>query len=85
MKKSQTQQILDALLKGEILTPMDILQRFGSMRASARIQDIQDLGHNVVNLEKSGRFARYKLLPAQAPVMPPAFEPRAPQPQTLFQ
>jgi hypothetical protein len=71
--KSQSDQILEALKAGEVLTPLDALDRFGCFRLGARIKDLKGLGHHIVNLEKTGHYARYKLIPPQVPVMPPAF------------
>ena len=62
---SQTSEILSALKQGEVLTPLDILQRFGSFRASARIMEIRQMGYDVQNLEKSGTHAKYKLIQKQ--------------------
>ena len=57
-----------------MLTPLDALDHFGCFRLGARIKDLRALGHHIVNLEKSGHFARYKTDSPQVPVMPPAFE-----------
>ena len=39
---SQTAQIKAALLRGEKLTPMDALRRFGCFRLGARIWDLRN-------------------------------------------
>lgn len=72
--KSQLENILQALKDGEILTPLDALDRFGCFRLGARIKDLRQLGHHIVNLEKSGHFARYKLIPPEKIILPPAFQ-----------
>lgn len=41
MKKSQDQRILDYLLSGGKLTPIDALRKFGCFRLSARIYKIR--------------------------------------------
>ncbi len=45
MTDSQNKQILNALNEGAKLTPLDMLQRFGCFRASARIYDLRRQGH----------------------------------------
>lgn len=60
----QNKQILTSLKKGESLTPLDMLYRFGCFRASARIYDLKRQGHNIKTklVEKSGRrVAEYSL------------------------
>ena len=43
---SQTARIKAALLRGETLTPMDALRRFGCFRLGARIWDLRN-GHGM--------------------------------------
>ena len=45
-KISQNEMILKALKDGEELSPLDILKRFGSLRASARIYDLRHGKHD---------------------------------------
>jgi hypothetical protein len=45
---SQNRQILIALLSGEKLTPISMLNRYGSLRAGARIFDLRKRGWNIV-------------------------------------
>lgn len=47
MKESQTNRILEALLKGDPISPMNALRRFGCFRLSARIQNLRDAGHKI--------------------------------------
>jgi hypothetical protein len=61
---SQNKAILKALKNGERLTPLDIFKRFNSLRASARIFDIRDMGYDVgTDMVKRGtkRVAEYYL------------------------
>lgn len=54
--------ILAALKKGERLTPLTILRRFGCLRASARIYDLRRAGHPVETLRTpSAPYATYRL------------------------
>jgi Helix-turn-helix domain len=85
MTKSQIDQILDALKAGDILTPIDALNRFGCFRLGARIDDLKKLGYDIENLEKSGHHARYILHPAKTIPMPPAYDkPKEKAAQPLF-
>jgi hypothetical protein len=65
IQESQTQAILEALKSGRRLTPIQILEEFGSFRASGRIYDIRKLGFNVKTkmiMTPSGkRVAEYEL------------------------
>lgn len=59
---SQTASIMQALLDGDRLTPLDALGRFGCLRLAARIRDIKELGVPVnVEITKFNgkRFATY--------------------------
>lgn len=44
---SQTQQILDYLLTGNAITPIEALNLFGCFRLSARCFDIREIGIDV--------------------------------------
>lgn len=57
---SQTTQILQALERGETLTPIDALNRFGCFRLGARVYDLRKMGYNIINLGDE-KYARYKL------------------------
>ena len=45
--KSQTEKILDYMLEGHPITPIDALDRFGSFRLGARIAEIRKKGYLV--------------------------------------
>jgi hypothetical protein len=92
LMKSQKDQILEALLAGEILTPLDALNRFGCFRIGARIEELKSAGYDIENLEKPGSFARYKIKEYKTPqfkphiVLPSPFppKPKVQNTQTLF-
>ena len=46
-EKSQKQQILDYLLEGNEITPMDALNKFGCFRLGARIADLKKDGYDI--------------------------------------
>ena len=59
---TQNDMILAALRRGEHLSPLDALRRFGCLRLAARVDDLKRAGHRiqtamVVNGGK--RFATY--------------------------
>lgn len=56
---SQTEKIKNALMEGEVLTPLDALERFGCFRLGARIWELRQAGLPVENVGK--KFAAYKL------------------------
>lgn len=45
---SQSDMILDALLRGETLTPLEALKLYGCLRLGARIWDLRQQGHNII-------------------------------------
>lgn len=45
--KSQTQRILDYMLQGHAITPLEALKTFGSLRLGARIAEIRQRGYLV--------------------------------------
>lgn len=57
--KSQSDQILEYLQKGYVLTPLDALKRFGCFRLSARIFDLRKRGHNIQNITIQSRGKMY--------------------------
>ena len=62
--KSQSDQILEYLQKGYVLTPLDALKRFGCFRLSARVFDLKKRGHNIIKIDiydnKTGKkYAAY--------------------------
>ena len=62
---SQNRKILKDLLKGDKLTPYSMLNRYGSLRAGARIFDLRKAGWNIKTTmikTKSGKHvAEYSL------------------------
>lgn len=62
-KKSQKQLILDYLLDGNEITPMDALNMFGCFRLGARIADLRDEGYDIkTRIAKTDkRYAIYTL------------------------
>ena len=46
--QSQNQMIKEALIRGERITQLDALNRFGCFRLSGRIYDLRDEGLNIV-------------------------------------
>ena len=64
---SQTNQILQILKSGRILTPREADRELGCMRLAARILEIRDMGYNVLTttITANGKnFAGYKLIEA---------------------
>ena len=64
---SQTDQILNYLQAGNVLTPLEALRKFNCLRLGARIYDLRQQGYVINSLmikdDKSGkRYARYSLL-----------------------
>jgi hypothetical protein len=45
--KSQNAQILAYLQSGKKLTPIEALQKFGTLRLSARVNDLRNEGHDI--------------------------------------
>jgi hypothetical protein len=62
---SQEKAILEALKKGEKLTPLEMLKRWGCLRASARIYDLKNDGYDIrteiVKTRSGKRVAEYSL------------------------
>lgn len=63
---TQTAAIKAALLKGEVITPIDALNRFGCMRLGARIWDLRNEGLPIEMILSEGKkkFAKYFITPA---------------------
>lgn len=63
---TQSQAILEHLQSGRTITPIEALNLYGVFRLGARIFDLKDAGHNIVN-EWDGdgekRWAKYRLIP----------------------
>lgn len=62
-KKSQKQLILDYLLEGNEITPIDALNKFGCFRLGARIADLKKDGYDIkTRIAKGGKnYAIYTL------------------------
>lgn len=64
-KVSQTEKILNYMMKNTYITPMDALRECGCMRLAARIADIKELGYEIKTrmvVETNGtRYAEYRL------------------------
>jgi len=65
IKRSQNRKILYDLLKGDKLTPIDCLRRYGSFRAYARMYDLRQRDWNIITtmikLPNGKRVAQYSL------------------------
>lgn len=63
---AQAAMILRALKRGEKLTPLDMLDRFGVLRASGRIYDLKEAGYNIekemIKTPSGKRVAQYFLV-----------------------
>lgn len=61
---SQENAILEYLKQGNSLTPLDALEKFGTMRVGARVYDLKRKGYNIISdtgYYGKKRFARYSL------------------------
>lgn len=59
---SQTNLILEYLKRGNTLTPLEALDRFGCFRLSARIENCRKKGENIkteIIEDKGKRYAKY--------------------------
>ncbi len=60
--RTQNQKILAHLTRGQVLTPMTALSRFGVFRLAARVAELKRAGHDIrTHLVKRGGkvFAAY--------------------------
>ena len=63
-KQSQETQIGNALVRGETITPLDALKRFGAFRLSAIIFNLRKKGHNIITEKvegKNNKYASYRI------------------------
>ena len=62
---SQTDQILEALMRGKKITPLDALAEFGCLRLASRIGELKEQGYKIkkktVKSANGKRFAEYSL------------------------
>ena len=72
---AQTDLILAALVRGDKLTPLDALRRFGCLRLGARIWDIRQRGvavqRKMVKTGKGKNVAMYFIPPPPLELQPP--------------
>ena len=62
--KSQNERILTHLARGQVLTPMTALNRFGVLRLAARVAELKKRGHDIrTHMVRRGSkvFAAYRL------------------------
>lgn len=57
---TQTEQIREALNKGEVLTPLEALNRFGCMRLGARIYELKRNGMAIQTIRHRDGYAMYR-------------------------
>ena len=66
---TQTEWILEHLLKGWSITPLEALQLYGSLRLGARIHDLRSRGIRIeMEIERGSdtrHFARYWMKPEE--------------------
>jgi len=68
LKKSQKENVLEYLQRGNKITPLEALYQFGSFRLSAIIFDLRQEGFNIITHNKTvdGKtFAEYELVKGQ--------------------
>lgn len=65
MKESQKAKILAALRRGEGLTKLDMLYRFGCMNGGGRIGELREegwpIGKDMITVESGKLVARYRM------------------------
>lgn len=62
--ETQCEAILDALQKGEMITPLSALANFRCLRLAARIRDLRRRGVKITTLnlhDRGKRYAGYKM------------------------
>ena len=62
MSQSQNHKVLSLLKEGAQLTPQQAWEALGITRLAARIHELRQQGHNIINLTPNGRHATYKLV-----------------------
>jgi len=71
---SQAELILADLQKGQTITPLDALRRYGCLRLAARIDDLRREGYTIeTRMRRSGRkhWAEYSLARGQLELVLP--------------
>jgi hypothetical protein len=64
---SQSKRILNYLKKGNKITPLSALNKFGCFRLSGRVFELRRAGHKIATIPTKSRgkvFASYKLIKA---------------------
>ena len=61
MKTTQRNQILEYLLAGFSLTPLEALEKFGCFRLAARIEELRDMGYAIITNRLSNGVAEYMI------------------------
>ena len=71
-KETQKERILEYIREHGSITPVEALKHIGSFRLGARIYDLKQQGHDIINLNKTGdeRYAKYALRRNISPVKP---------------
>jgi Helix-turn-helix domain len=62
--RTQNQKILAHLTRGQVLTPMTALSRFGVLRLAARVAELKKRGHDIrTHMVRRGSkvFAAYRM------------------------
>ena len=64
MKQPQNQQILEYLQSGAEITQKECIRLFDCYRLAARIKDLRNLGHDIIERKGEGeRHSTYRLQP----------------------
>jgi hypothetical protein len=75
---TQKERIFNRLKIGEWLSSVEASRDMYIMRLGARIWDLWHDGHNIIERKVAGKsWSEYRLIPTQAPTMPPAFKASA--------
>ena len=71
-KETQKERILEYIREHGSITPVEALKHIGSFRLGARIYDLKQQGHDIINLNKTGdeRYAKYAMRRNISPVKP---------------
>ena len=48
-KRTQAEKILTALEAGHVITPLDALHKYGTLRLGARVFDLRKAGHQIMS------------------------------------
>ena len=75
--KDQAKTILDALLRGERISPKDSTRRYGIMALAQRVSELRKLGYPIKDFfpVRDGRVQKYKVYFIEAAKPPPAPKP----------